>query len=47
MNSVMITTGAPIAPIAPIASKNLSLKIKSSFNKFKEKKDKNGNDHIK
>jgi hypothetical protein len=41
MNSGMVSTGAPIAPIA---STNLSLKIKNSYdklkNKTKEKKEK-------
>jgi hypothetical protein len=47
MNSGMISTGAPIAPVV---SEGLSIKIKNSYNKFnnsKEKKDKNGNDNIK
>ena len=46
MNSGMISTGAPIAPVA---NERLSIKIKNAYNKFndsKEKKDKNGNNHI-
>jgi len=46
MNSGMISTGAPIVPMA---SEGLSIKIKSAFEKHKNKKEKvkNGDNNIK